>query len=180
MSEPLYARVLGPEFHHLPQVTQRLHSPDPLRVFVGAADIRRGRNPAAWLVAAILGLPRSGSATPARVTVRREGDAEILTRDYDGRIFESWQGFESTSQGPRLIEQVGPIATRLRLEASSDGLTFHAEAARWRGLPLPGWLVPRVSAHERADGEAHLFDVSVSLLVIGEVIAYRGRLVEGG
>jgi len=178
MSESLYARVLGPAFEQLPRVTRRLHSPDPERVFVGRADIRRGRSLAARLLATLLGLPRPGNGTPARVTVRRKGEAEILTRDYGGRIFESWQGFEATPDGPRLIERVGPVATRLRLEASPDGLNFHAEAAHWRGVALPSWLVPRVAASERAYGEAHLFDVAVSLPLIGEIIGYRGRLVE--
>jgi hypothetical protein len=178
MCEPLYARILGEAFEQLPQVTRRLHSPDPQRVYAGHADIRRGSTLAARLVAALLDLPRPGHQTQSRVTVRREGEAEILTRDYGGRIFESWQGFEATPDGPRLIERIGPVATRLRLEASSDGLDFHAEAARWRGVPLPGWLVPRVTARERADGDAHLFDVAVSLPLMGEIIGYRGRLVE--
>jgi hypothetical protein len=36
MSERLYARVMGgAAFAALPSITQRLHSPDPVRQFVG-------------------------------------------------------------------------------------------------------------------------------------------------
>jgi hypothetical protein len=132
----------------------------------------------ARIVASWLGLPGAGDAVPARVTVSREGDAEILTRDYGGEIFESWQGYIDTPSGPRLVERVGPIATRLRLEGSTEGLTLHAEAAHWRGVPLPGWLTPRAQASERADGDVHVFDVAVSLPLIGQIIAYTGRLDE--
>ena len=66
----------------------------------------------------------------------------------------------------------------LPLEPSHDGLNLHAERAYCHGTPLPQWLTQQVTASERAYGGAHLFDVSVSLKFVGEVIAYRGRLVE--
>jgi len=178
MPEPLYKNVLGPEFDRMPAVTRALHHPNPERRFVGRAQIRRGGSLLARWVAGWLNLPRTGDGVPVQVTVRRDGAHEVLTRDYGGDIFESRQFQSETSDGPRLMEAIGPITTRLRVEARPDGLNLYAEQAYWHGVPLPRWLTPRVRASERAYGGAHLFYVSVRLPLIGQVIAYRGRLVE--
>jgi hypothetical protein len=162
----------------MPAVTRALHNPNPQRRFVGRAQIRRGGSPLARLIASWLGLPHPGDGVPVQVTVRRDGAHEVLTRDYGGEIFETRQFQAETDQGKRLMETIGPITTRLRVEARHDGLNLHAEQAFWRGVPLPRWLTPRVRACERAYGGAHLFDVSVRLPLIGQIIAYRGRLVE--
>ncbi|MCP2680646.1 DUF4166 domain-containing protein [Maricaulaceae bacterium NA33B04] len=178
MPEPLYRNILGAGFDALPPVTKALHSPMPERVFVGRAQIRRGRSVLARLVASWLKFPKTGDDVPARVTVSLEREAERLVRDYGGAIFESRQYSAQGPDGLRLMEAIGPIATRLRNEPRHDGLNLHAERAYWHGIPLPQWLTPQVTASERAYGGAHLFDVSVSLKFVGEVIAYRGRLVE--
>lgn len=178
MADPLYRTVMGDAYDRLPAVTRALHNPDPERRFVGRAQIRRGGNALARLVARWLNLPQPGDGVPVEVTVRRKADQEILIRDYGGKRFESRFARTDTPDGPRLVETIGPIATRLRIEGRQDGLNLHAERAYWRGLALPRWLTPQVRASERAYGGAHLFDVAVSLPLIGPVIAYRGRLVE--
>lgn len=178
MPEPLYRTVMGGEFDAMPSITRAIHNPDPERRFVGRAQVRRGQNWLARLLASWLKLPRAGDGVPIEVTITRDGEQDIWTRNFDGEVFQSRQFGEETSNGKRLMETIGPITTRLRIEARHDGLNLHAERAFWHGVTLPHWLTPKVHASERAYGGAHLFDVSVSLPLIGQVMAYRGRLVE--
>ncbi len=176
--DPLYRSVMGPAFDAMPAITRAVHTPRPERHLVGRAQVRRGEGLLARLVAHWLNLPRAGDGVPVEVCIWKDGDGEVYTRDFDGHIFESRQFPTKTPQGPRLMETIGPITTQLRVEPRHDGLNLHAERAFWRGVALPRWLTPQVKASERAYGGAHLFDVSVRLLLIGEVMAYRGRLVE--
>ena len=178
MPDPLYRNVMGAAFDAMPAITRAVHNPDPERHFVGRAQIRRGTNWLARQVANWLKLPQPGDGVPIEVTIWRDGEDDVFTRNFDGSIFESRQFGEDTADGKRLMETIGPITTRLRIEARHDGLNLHAERAYWLGIALPGWLTPTVHASERAYGGAHLFDVSVSLPLIGQLMAYRGRLVE--
>ncbi|WP_421789431.1 DUF4166 domain-containing protein [Hyphobacterium sp.] len=178
MSKTAYQRVLGPAWNELPAMTRRLHSPDPVVVFEGKADIRRTLNPLANFAADLMGLPKSGTNVPARITVTRHDHGETLNRDYGGRVFETHQTVEKCNGQFVLKEQVGPFILTLQLIGHSEGIDFHLQHATLWGLPLPRWLSPAVSARERADGDAHLFQVKSALPLIGELVSYEGRLTE--
>jgi hypothetical protein len=172
-----YQRALGESWAVIPDVTRQLHSPDPVVVFEGRADISRSRNPLAGLAADLMGLPRAGMDVPARITVTRSANGETLKRDYGGRVFETHQQVRQDGAQIVLIETIGPFRFHFRLTGHEDGIDFHLLRAHLWGLPLPGWLAPRMRACERADGNAHIFDVASALPLIGEIVSYRGRLV---
>jgi len=73
-------------------------------------------------------------------------------------------------------ERFGRLMVRLRLDTDGAGLTMTPVAARWGALLLPRWLLPRIAARERADGETHLFDVRIALPLAGRLAHYRGQL----
>lgn len=173
---PVYQRVLGEDWLRLPEVTRQLHSPAPVSMFEGTADIEGAEHPLATLIAGRAGLPQSGADVPARISVSMDGDTEIITRDYGGTVFETRQSAVSTPRGMRLREQVGSVVFTLRLEAGPHGLDFHQESATVMGVPLPGVVRPILRAQERADAGEHLFDVEVALPALGRLVRYRGRL----
>lgn len=176
MTATAYQKALGNAWDRIPEVTRRLHSPDPVVVFEGLADISRTRNILANLAADIMGLPGAGKSIPARITVTRTPDGETLRRDYGGAVFETRQHILDTASGVLLVERVGPFTLYFRLEGHEDGIDFNLQRATLWGLGLPSWLAPRMRACERADGEHHVFDVSSALPVIGELVSYTGRL----
>jgi hypothetical protein len=170
---PLYARLLGPDWLLLPAITRALHQPEPEALFEGRADIRRGSNLLARLMASLLGLPEAGSAVETLVKVSRTDDGgELLERWYGHRHFATWQG----ARDGLLIERFGPFELRFRLSGHEAGIDFHQIGVSLWGLGLPRALAPQVRASERADGDVHCFDVSLSLPGVGLIVAYKGRL----
>ena len=72
---------------------------------------------------------------------------------------------------------MGPFHFRLRLVGSPDGIDLVPEAVSFRGLTLPLWILPAITATERASADGkHLFDVRVSLPPFGRLVHYRGWL----
>lgn len=177
----LYEELLGPSWAVLPAITRALHSPAPRSGFSGRADIRRGDNALARWMAGILGLPEAGADVPARVEVsrvqdrvqgRKQGNGELLERWYDGRHFATLQ----YARAGLLCERFGPFTLKFQLSANERGIDFHRAGVAVWGVPLPGFLSPRVTASERADGDVHRFDVRLDLPLVGLIIAYRGTL----
>ena len=168
----LYQALLGPDWAKLAAVTQELHSPDPAVLFEGRVEIIRGRHPLADLVAALLGLPKSGRELPALVRVSRLDGDELLERWYDGRYFATRQ---ARSAG-RLTERIGPFTLAFDLRLEAGALVFDQAGVTLWSLSLPHILWPRIRAREGADGQAHLFDVALSLPLVGLIVRYRGRL----
>ncbi|WP_417487087.1 DUF4166 domain-containing protein [Maricaulis sp.] len=168
----LYKALLGPDWETLSPVTRHLHSPDPIVLLEGRVDVVRGANPLARLIARILGLPRAGQRQSALVKVSTAGSGELLERWYDGRHFATVQG----RSGVCLTERFGPFKLRFTLRVDAGVLHFdQAGVALW-GVELPGPVSPKISATERAEAETHLFDVALSLPLVGLIIHYRGRL----
>ncbi len=170
----LYQALLGSGWPRLAAVTHRLHSPDPVVLFEGRVTITRGRNPFAGFIAAILGLPKAGDDMPALVRVSRVDGGELWERWYDGRHFATRQG-RSAGQ---LTEEFGPFSLFFELQCDDDRLVFEQVGAKLWSLVLPPALWPRIRAREGAQGPTHIFNVALSLPLIGLVVAYRGRLEE--
>lgn len=176
MTETAYQQALGNGWDHIPDITRQLHSPDPVVVFEGLADISRTANILANLAADIMGLPKAGNGVPARITVTRQDDGETLERNYGGRVFATRQRVLPLNGETLLVETVGPFILYFRLTGHKDGIDFALVKAQLWGLTLPPWLAPRMRAAERADGDVHVFDVGSALPLLGELVSYTGRL----
>ncbi|WP_323760867.1 DUF4166 domain-containing protein [Maricaulis sp.] len=168
----LYQALLGPDWAALAPVTRHLHSPDPTVLLEGRVDIVRGRNPLARLIATLLGLPRSGPQQSALVKVSAVESGELLERWYGGRHFATLKG----RSGPYLTERFGPFELRFALRVEAGILRFDPSGVRLWGLSLPSTVSPSVTATEGAVSDAHVFDVSLRLPLIGLVVHYRGKL----
>ena len=77
--------------------------------------------------------------------------------------------------GARSINLVGLEPLSL---PRGDGLDMQRVSGRIWNLPLPGMLLPRITAEERVDeGGRHRFEVDIGLPLFGRLVAYRGYLV---
>ncbi len=73
-------------------------------------------------------------------------------------------------------ERFGAIAICMVLVSRPDGLDMVRSSGRIGPIPIPGFLLPRIKAEERVEGQRHRFDVDIALPVIGRLVAYRGWL----
>ena len=168
----LYQALLGPDWASLAPITRHLHSPDPMVLLEGRVDIVRGANPIAAMIAGILGLPRAGQQQSALVKVSVKDSGELLERWYDGRHFATYQD----RSGCNLTERFGSFALQFVLRVEAGSLHFDPAGVKLWGVGLPNSVAPAIAATERAQAETHIFDVSLSLPLVGLIIHYRGEL----
>lgn len=171
---PLFARVMGPAFATLPEVTRRLHRGRPAVIAEGEAAVIGAANAAGRLIARLFGFPAEASRVPVRVLIESRDGREYWTRFFDGRPMRSVM----QRAGDGVIEErFGPVAIRMDLIARPDGLDMVPRSGRIGFLPLPAFLLPTIKAEERADGtRLHRFDVEIGLPLVGRLVAYRGYL----
>lgn len=173
---PLFARTLGTAFESLPVANRRIHAAAPALALHGEADIDGAEMALGRLVARLFGFPTEGRGVPLRVVIEATPDGEELwSRIYPSSTMRSVMG--NPDPATRSVEErFGPFRFRLRLDPREDGLDMVPIGGRLWRLPLPRFLLPRIAATERVDGDRHLFDVSIALPLVGRLVRYRGWL----
>ena len=179
LSFALYPHLIGNAWLDLHEVVRRTHVDGKTPVSgCGSFEIRHGSG---WLVRMLLWLmqaPPAGAAIETQLTIRPYQNGERWERRFEDKLLTTTQ--EAGADG-RLIEQIGWLAFRFRLEIIDGGLVYHQECVRLRGIryiPLPGGLSPQVAAHEKpatAPNRTHV-RVGVTLPLIGFLISYEGDI----
>lgn len=173
---PVFEQALAERWVLLPPVTQAIHRPDPALLLHGSADVDGSETRAGQLIARLMGFPETARGAPLRVVIETNPDgSENWARVYPDRTMRSVMAGPDPTTGT-VEERFGRLGIRLRLDANEAGLTLTPVSARWRNILLPQWLLPRIAATERADGDRHLFDVSVAMPLVGRLVHYRGWL----
>lgn len=176
LSEALFRRVLGDDFALMPKVTQRLHRGAPAILGKGEADIDPPDTFAGKLICVLFRFPKPGKAQPVEVLVEQCGDGERWLRRYPGREMLSFMSIGG-GETQTLEERFGYFSFLMKIKGHMDGLDMEMVSARLGSLPLPRFLVPDITATERTDQLGrHLFDVTVSLPLIGGIVHYKGWL----
>ncbi|MBX9591429.1 MAG: DUF4166 domain-containing protein [Hyphomonadaceae bacterium] len=173
MTLPLYRRLLGERFEHLPARVRELHDiAARLSVWSGRADVERGRSWLSRMVATLFGLPPTGRDQALRVTFEPVGGKEIWSRVFGTAVFRSVQ----YERGGLLNERVGSSTFVFALETSADGMALKLKGVRCLGVPLPLFLAPSVFTFEsERDGRYH-FEVEAALPLVGRIVRYAGWL----
>ena len=171
MPQPLYARVMGERFGVLPVVVRKMHALCGDGGASGEAEVTRGRNPLARLVAALMRFPSAGSH-PLHVSFVEQDGVERWTRHFGDRSFSS----SLREERGKLTERFGALRFEFDLPSDEQGLTMRI--SRWSlfGVPLPPALAPRTCAREWEEDGRFRFDVPISLPLIGLVVHYTGWL----
>lgn len=177
----VFAEALGPGFDVLPAALRDLHDVVGVRVFMGCADIERGRGRLSRLVGALIGFPPAGLGVPVHVTMLRQGGTELWTRDFAGRRFRSRLSPGHPAGSGRVRERFGPIVLEIALRREAGRLAFPVTGGSLLGVPLPRFLLPISDTFEHVDAEGRAcFDVRISLPLAGHLASYRGWLVPAG
>ncbi|MDB5539246.1 MAG: saccharopine dehydrogenase [Devosia sp.] len=173
--KPLYRRVMGDGFERLPEVTRRLHRGRPAVIAEGEAVVAPAENAIGRFIARRLGVPVVEGRVPVRVVIESREGREHWTRFFADKPMRSVM---SVAPNGLIEESFGPVAIRMRLVPRGDGLDMVRVSGRLWGVPLPGFLLPKIKAEERMDeGGRHRFDVEIGLPLLGRLVAYRGYLV---
>jgi Domain of unknown function (DUF4166) len=169
---PLYRRLLGGRFDDLPPQVAALHDVGETVSWTGRADVERGSSMAARAIATVLRLPPAGRALPLTVTFTPKGEAEVWTRTFGSSRFVSTQ----RAAGGELHETVGPVTLRMTLQQDAGYLGLSLIGARFLGIPVPGFLLPRIRTRESEDAGRYRFDVEAVVPAFGLLVRYQGWL----
>jgi hypothetical protein len=173
---PLYRKTLGSAFSTLPRRLQELHGSSAPREWAGIAEVRRGKGPAAALVAALVGFPRAAAKVPVTVTFSPEGGGERWVRNFGGKRFASVQSAGTGKNAHLLVERFGPATFALALVAENGRLALIPRRWSLFGIPMPKVFLPTGASFETERDGQFCFDVEISLPLIGPIVAYRGAL----
>jgi hypothetical protein len=175
---PLYARILGPAWQHLPDPIRCMHKVRGTRVAKGRAKVQRGRGLLARLLAGLIGFPQASADVPVVVEFDAAKGEENWQWTFGKRSFSSRQSSGLGRSRHLLCERFGPLRFDMALVANTDRLTLVLR--RWSvfGLSLPMALGPRSEAYESADHDRFNFHVQISHPLTGLIVRYDGWLVE--
>ena len=156
----------------LPARVRELHDLTEPAVWIGRADVERGRSWVARVLATLFSLPPDGKDQPLRVSFVPGNGQEQWTREFGARTFRSVQ-FESSGL---LSERIGMSCLISALEASPDGLALRLQGMRVLGISLPRALHPRVRTFESEQDGRYRFEAEAHLPAVGLLVRYAGWL----
>lgn len=172
----IFARAIGPSFDALPEAIRALHETPGRSLWRGEAMTEGAAGPLAALVAGMVGFPKTQAFCPAEVAIDADGDRSVWRRRIGGHAFASVLSAPRAGGGVR--ERFGPLSMDLRLMPEGDRLVYRVEGWRLGPIPLPRGFGPSTRAHEEVDVEGRfVFDVEISLPLVGRLVRYRGWLV---
>ncbi|WP_417449206.1 DUF4166 domain-containing protein [Kordiimonas sp.] len=178
MDGPLYQQILGTAFRALPGQLQALHSVKGEKVWEGQAQVSRGKNPFATLLARLFGFPTDAKETKVTVKFLSTEQGERWERNFGGRSFSSSQTLGSGRNTGLLVERFGIISVALATVVKDNQL--HLVPRRWQalGIPLPRLLLPSGESFEYERDGVFRFNVSIRAPMLGLIVHYHGWLKE--
>lgn len=179
MTPSPFQLLLGADFAILPEPVRQLHGLAADAVTAGRADIVAGRGLLPRLICRLSGLPAAGRDVPVTVAFHADGNGgEFWRRRFAGRRYQSGFAAGRGKQARLLCERFFPFVFFHRLTATPRGLRWDLVGWRLLWLPLPRWLMPPTVCFESGEGDRFVFDIDVKFPLIGQLVHYRGWLVE--
>jgi hypothetical protein len=179
VEQSLFERALGKTFAGLPSTVRKIHDTRIYKRFEGRSTVTRGHGMVVNLIGTAFGFPKSRRDIPTIVTIQRDGQKEIWTRQFGSAKFGS---LLSPAQGKRgvMTERFGLLSFDIDLEARGGCLYYPVARARIGPILLPWFLTPSSETVEQQgleDGRFH-FSVKIALPFFGHLVSYEGWLVE--
>lgn len=172
MKQSLFRHLLPGDMDALPPVLRAAHDADDMQQWEGLAHVTLSRNPLARLLCRMMKLPAQGHGVPVAVVFERLAHGERWQPTFAGRSYRS----DLTVRDGLMMERMGLATNIFRVSFDDGQIVLDLEGFRFLGLPLPPWLRPRCRATEREQDGRYLFDVPVSLPLLGRVIHYTGSM----
>jgi hypothetical protein len=169
---PLFQQAMGPAFDRLHPALRRFHSQAGRVTLHGHV---RTEPPATRLGRLLAWFTR----TPAAVqegAIRFELDAAPLRERWTRHFPSSTMASTLSLRGGEVIERLGAATLAFELREIDGGLAMVLQRMRFLGVPCPRWLMPRIRAEERGEGDSLHFDIQADVPGCGTVVHYRGWL----
>lgn len=171
--QPLFPRVLGPDFATLPAPIRATHLTVDRSRWQGHASVTRGTGVWSRCLGWLFGFPAATHDTPVEVIKTVTAKGETWQRRFGTHIFHSHLAM--TPQG--MTERFGLFTFRLGLFVQDGALHYPVAAGRLGPVPLPRWLLPVSVAHEDVVNGVFHFDVKLlAPLTNGLLVHYQGSL----
>lgn len=172
------AAWFGARFDNLDPLLQALHRRDS--ELSGPVILRFGRGVAGAFgrhMALKLGMPVVSGEHHLNVKIHHDATTLNWHRCFDG-THHLRSSFIPQGHWPvgHWIESTGALELALTVDVIEGGWYWRVIAARFRGIRVPLWLIPRSTAYKRIEEGAYRFHVAFSLPILGEVICYSGVL----
>lgn len=134
MPPALYPRLLGSSWHELAAPVRDMHL-DGAALLRGSGSfcIRHGTSRLDCLLAWLMRMPPATEAANTRLVISLLGHGERWVRHFDNQYFVSMQ---REARGGGLIERIGPLELRFRLEVWDGALFYRQVGAALRLGPL--------------------------------------------
>lgn len=181
VDDSIYKQCLGESWITLPQAIQELHSVKDHASYKGRANIVRGRNPLANLVAGIFRFPKAGKDIAVTVNFTIKNRVERWERIFGEHApMVSTQELGDFGDYGTIIERFGPISVALAIIAEPEG-RLRNKAIAWYlfGLPMPKFLCPGGDIYEYEKDGAFHFHVDIRTPGLGRLVKYEGWLKKG-
>jgi hypothetical protein len=168
----------GAGFGNLHPLLQALHGQDS--ELSGPVVLRFGGGVAGAFgrhLARKLGIPETAGEHHLTVKIRHDTTTLEWHRCFDGthHLRSSFIPRDHWPDG-HWVEKTGALELTLTVDVMEGGWYWRVIAARFRGIRVPLWLIPRSIAYKRIEEGTYRFHVAFSVPVLGEVICYSGVL----
>ncbi len=177
MTEPLYRRLLGPDYALLPGAIQDMHDVHDSLTAHGFARIERGTGPVVGLLGWLFGFPPAGENVAVTVVFTTTPRHEVWDRSFAGRRFYSTQELGTGRREGLLIERFGPMAFAMAVTVRDGKLHLNLSGGWCLGVPLPSFALPKIEVFEHDGDDRFNFHVDLALPMLGRLVRYRGWLV---
>ncbi|WP_426124982.1 DUF4166 domain-containing protein [Pararhizobium sp. PWRC1-1] len=176
---PLYRRMLGSAWAHLPPAVAAIHDSTVSRTVEGRANVERGTGLLARLTAAIIGFPPDNPDIPVHVRFEYDGGRETWIRTFGTKSFRSVQSVATGRDACLLAEDFGPFRVLIALVPDQGRLQLVIRGWRIFGLPLPLFLAPSGETYEEEQDGIFRFHVEITSPLTGLIVRYTGWLRPG-
>ncbi|MEH6478139.1 MAG: DUF4166 domain-containing protein [Sneathiella sp.] len=176
LNGPLFQQILGASFIKLPKQLQALHRVEKEHVWEGKAQVTRGKNPLAKLIARLIGFPPEMDDTPILVKFAPDGTGERWERNFGGKIFSSHQSLGVGRNKGLLVERFGVVSVAIATVIKDDHLHFIPRRWEVLGIPLPRMLLPSGESFEYEQDGKFIFDIAIRAPIFGLLVSYKGWL----
>ena len=174
---PLFQRILGDAWRHLPDTIRALHAGKGRRCWRGTASVERGRGVLARLAGGLMRFPRAAASVPVQVEISPRKHGMQWRRRFDGQTFRSTLAPGRGRWKRLLVERFGPMAFGIALVLDGAKLRYVVRCWSVFGIPMPSRWAPGGATHEFDDAGRFGFDVEIRHRLTGLIVRYKGWLV---
>ena len=162
--DTIQRRLLGESFDRLPTALRYQFGGAGPVMASGRCSVIHGGSAMARLLCKTLRLPRKGSEQPLTLSVETKGRVTLVAREIGDRCLLFYATTGRGKRSNRLVQRRGIWSFVSIALPAEGGISYRHKSTRLLGLPLPGFLAPKLTAHEWPDGEdAVTFDATITL-----------------